>query len=341
MRIRRIENQNFWPSYVDALATLLMVIIFILMLFVVIETYLDEALSTKTQDVHSLQVQLQKMNRLLADEQQQSQSLQTHLKGLIEETQGLSQHSQLLEKELETLQAQKGAVEQSASNFQNDLLKAQQLIEEFKKIVTTAYGALAVDIPPQDIEIINQKDLPPLEREQKMLELLSQLINKKLAQKMEELEDYRSEFFGKIKESLGNHPEVHIVGDRFVLQSEVLFDSASAQLGIQGKKQLTKIAGLLKEISKKIPSHLPWILRVDGHTDPLPIHRPEFRSNWELSVARAIAVVDFMIQQGINPRHLAATGFGEFQPLEASTKKQSPEQVKRRNRRIELKLDQR
>jgi chemotaxis protein MotB len=145
---------------------------------------------------------------------------------------------------------------------------------------------------------------------------------------------YRSEFFGKLIKAIGDRSDIRIVGDRFVFQSEVLFELASADLGEEGKKQLNSLATALREISEKIPANINWILRVDGHTDRLPI-KSKYPSNWELSSARAISVVKYLISQGIPPERLVAAGFGEFQVLEDDPKGQA------RNRRIEFKLDQR
>ena len=166
---------------------------------------------------------------------------------------------------------------------------------------------------------------------------LGRRLNVALASKVQELARYRSEFFGRLREVLGARKDVRIVGDRFVFQSEVLFETGSAELGGAGQRQLSDLARALTEIAVRIPKNLPWVLRVDGHTDRIPIHTPEFPSNWELSTARAISVVRFLIEQGISADHLAATGFGEFQPLDPG----STEEALRRNRRIELKLTQR
>ncbi len=166
---------------------------------------------------------------------------------------------------------------------------------------------------------------------------LGKRLNAALARKVDELTNYRSEFFGRLRQALGNRTDIQIVGDRFVFQSEVLFSSGSADLNPQGREQMAKLAGTLIDISKRIPTDLKWILRVDGHTDRLPINTPQFPSNWELSAARAISVTKFLVAQGIPADRLAATGFGEFQPLD----ERNDEIALRRNRRIELKLTER
>ena len=166
---------------------------------------------------------------------------------------------------------------------------------------------------------------------------LGKRLNAALANKVAELARYRSEFFGRLRKVLGNRKDVRIVGDRFVFQSEVLFPSAGASLNEAGKRQLADLAKTLMEISKKIPPDLNWILRVDGHTDIRPIATAEFPSNWELSQARALSVVRFLIGEGVPPERLAAAGFGPYQPID----KGNDEDSYRRNRRIELKLTQR
>ncbi|MCP3669949.1 MAG: OmpA family protein, partial [Gammaproteobacteria bacterium] len=155
--------------------------------------------------------------------------------------------------------------------------------------------------------------------------------------KVKELSSYRSEFFGRLREVLGDHPDIHVVGDRFMFQSELLFASASADLGDAGRVQLKKLAATLKEVTAQIPSDINWILRVDGHTDRNPINTEEFPSNWELSTARALSIVTFLVAEGIAPGRLAATGFAEFHPLDSS----KTTDAFSRNRRIELKLTER
>ncbi|MGH6720176.1 MAG: peptidoglycan -binding protein [Alphaproteobacteria bacterium] len=166
---------------------------------------------------------------------------------------------------------------------------------------------------------------------------LGRKLNLALAGRVQELERYRSEFFGRLREVLGNRPDVRIEGDRFVFQSEVLFESGSAALGDGGKVELAQLAATLLAIAREIPADLPWVLRVDGHTDNVPIHTLEFASNWELATARALSVVEFLIGQGVPPERLAAAGFGEYHPLDP----RDDEIAHRRNRRIELKFDQR
>jgi chemotaxis protein MotB len=163
-------------------------------------------------------------------------------------------------------------------------------------------------------------------------------LNVALAQRVQELSRYRSDFFGRLRAILGNRPDIRIVGDRFVFQSEVFFDTGKATLDKpEGLTELDGLATALLELEKKIPGEIPWVLRVDGHTDVRPIYSPQFKNNWELSVGRAISVVQYLISKGVSPRRLVAAGFGEFQPIDPDR----TEEAFGRNRRIELKLTER
>ena len=166
---------------------------------------------------------------------------------------------------------------------------------------------------------------------------LGSRLNVALAQRVQELSRYRSEFFGRLRAILGNRPDVRIVGDRFVFQSEVFFDTGQALLLPEGRDELSKIATGLMDLDKQIPSEIAWVMRVDGHTDVRPINSPLFKSNWELSSARAIAVVQYLVSLGVPAQRLVAAGFAEVQPLDVA----STEDAYKRNRRIELKLTER
>jgi chemotaxis protein MotB len=166
---------------------------------------------------------------------------------------------------------------------------------------------------------------------------LGQRLNVALAQRVQELSRYRSDFFGKLREILGNRPDIRVVGDRFVFQSEVFFDSGQAVLSPEGRSELDKLAAALLELDRKIPNDIAWVLRVDGHTDVRPIVTSQFPSNWAVSAARAISVVQYLISKGVSPQRLVAAGFGEFQPLDPG----NTEDAFRRNRRLELKLTER
>jgi chemotaxis protein MotB len=167
---------------------------------------------------------------------------------------------------------------------------------------------------------------------------LGQRLNVALAQRVQELSRYRSDFFGTLREILGDRSDIRIVGDRFVFQSELFFDSGAATLRPEGRAELDKLASALLGLEKQIPSDINWVLRVDGHTDVRPVAATSpFKSNWDLSAARAISVVQYLISKGVSPARLAAAGFGEFQPIDPGTS----DQALAHNRRIELKLTER
>ena len=185
----------------------------------------------------------------------------------------------------------------------------------------------------QALEVSEKKD----KDSQSRLTDLGQRLNVALAQRVQELSRYRSDFFGRLRSILGNRPDIRIVGDRFVFQSEVFFDTGQALLLPEGRAELDKLAAALIDLDKQIPSEIGWVLRVDGHTDVRPINSPVFKSNWELSSARAISVVQYLVSHGVPPQRLVAAGFAEFQPLDTA----QTEEAYKRNRRIELKLTER
>ena len=242
------------------------------------------------------------------------------------------------------LQQQLAESQSAGGGLQQQLTQSQAETEEQKRL--RAESELQVEMLNRQLLALRQQlarlvvALDASEAKAKADEIqvidLGKRLNEALASKVEELARYRSEFFGKLREVLGNRPDIQIVGDRFVFQSEVLFDTGSAVIGEDGQRQLAAFADTLKNIAARIPSDIDWILRVDGHTDKRPYHGI-YGGNWELSTARAIAVVKFLIDQGVPANRLVAAGFAEFRPLVDG----DGEEIYRRNRRIELKLDQR
>ncbi len=385
---RRSQNRtDIWPGFVDALATLLMVIIFLLMIFVIAQFFLGEALSGRDQALDRLRSQVTELADLLNLERKTNADLRKNVAQLSDELSvsvatrdDLVQQLKAITLDAETAEelstklkvdlasafknteADKSKISDLTNNIESlkalreDLEnkvkealiklsdKDEQIITE-KKISKTARAQVA--LLNQQIKKLRQqialiaKTLDASEEIAKKQRLrianLGKRLNTALASKVQELSRYRSEFFGKLREILGKQKGIRIVGDRFVFQSEVLFGTGSAQLGQEGIAQMFQLAELLKNITKKIPSKISWILRVDGHTDKVPIQTSRFPSNWELSTARAISVVRFLVGQGIPATNLAATGFGEFQPIDP----REDEIANRRNRRIELKLTQR
>ena len=391
---RNQHRADIWPGFVDALATLLMVIIFLLMIFVIAQFFLNEALTGRDQALDRLRGQVSELADLLNLERKANEALRTDTSTLSDELsssiilrdeQRLKIRSLSIQAEtkLEQINSLKNTLNDAKNNtakdqvrikrqmgdiimLNEDIKRLKALKEDLDKRIKTSLIKLA----SKDEAIITEKEISKTARAEvallnkqlnvlrqqlsqiaKTLEVsesiakkqktrianLGKRLNAALANKVQELSYYRSEFFGKLRKVLGKQPGIRIVGDRFVFQSEVLFSTGSAELGKEGKIQIKQLAGTLREIIKKIPKKLKWVLRVDGHTDSIPIKTVQFPSNWELSTARAISVVKYLIANGILPANLAATGFGEFQPIDP----RNDEIANRRNRRIELKLTQR
>ena len=384
---RRQRATNIWPGFVDALATLLMVIMFLLMVFVLAQFFLGQALSGRDQALARLQNQVNELADLLSLERRASDDLRKNISQLSQELQisvalrddlkttvaalrrQAEETGQRLAgalKTVETDQAKIAAQVQELAGLQQDIAALKALREELQAKVVELGGKLEESgkklLSEREISqsaraqvaLLNKQMAAlretlekvsaaldaseKLAREQKVeIQTLGARLNAALAGKVQQLSRYRSEFFGRLREVLGDQPDVRIVGDRFVFQSEVLFAKGSADIGDAGKAQLTRLAQTLRQLAAKIPADIDWVLRIDGHTDKDPISTPRFPSNWELSSARAISVIRFLMDQGMSPDRLAATGFGEYQPLDAG----NDEIAKRRNRRIELKLTER
>jgi chemotaxis protein MotB len=223
----------------------------------------------------------------------------------------------LTREELSEEQRQSAQAKEQIALLNRQLLALRQQIASLQQ----ALEASEVESAAQDVQILD----------------LGKRLNKALASKVQELARFRSEFFGRLREVLKNRQDIRIVGDRFVFQSEVLFESGSATVASAGDSELRRLARALNEIGPRIPENINWILQIEGHTDSIPIFNEQFRNNWDLSAARAISVVQFLIQQGVPAERLSATGYGEFQPIDDAR----DEIGNRRNRRIELKLTQR
>ncbi|RZI45859.1 peptidoglycan -binding protein [Candidatus Finniella inopinata] len=340
---RRTQHTSLdiWPGFVDALATLLIVVIFVLMTFIVSQLSLTDALQGRDQALVSL---TQKLNTLAdtlgLEKKQHTETLQKNHQ-LEESLVALQTQISLLKASVGTLETEKTQTQQKNQSLLEELQTLNQSLLDLKK--TLNLQTEDADTAKKEFENTLAMKLSELKDLQAQLQTL-QLTHQDLTTEhkknlsLNRLGQYRSEFFAKLQQAIGERSDMLIVGDRFVFQSEVLFEKASAELGVEGKKKLDQLIGALKEIGTKIPGDLRWVLRVDGHTDQLPIKTAQFPSNWELSSARAISVVKYMIEKGIDPHRLVAAGFGEHQPL---NQKRQDEKDLARNRRIEFKLDQR
>jgi chemotaxis protein MotB len=322
-RRSRPSSINIWPGFVDALAQLLMVIIFILLVFTVGQFYLSGAVSDRDLEIKKLTQQLNELTDMLSLEKRASDDLRLNVATLGAQAQQASRDKDALAAKL----AQADADAQAA----RDKLAAGD--------ATIATLNANVEALRQQLqELAKALDLAQDQNKEKQVQLddLGNKLNLALAAKVEDLAKYRSEFFGRLKQILGDRPDIRVVGDRFVFQSEVLFDPGMAELEPGARQRLEPVVSALKQIQASIPNTINWILEVDGHTDVRPIATAQFHSNWELSTARAVSVVKFLIDQGIPAEHLAAAGFGEWQPLDKGTAEDSY----RKNRRIELRLTQ-
>jgi chemotaxis protein MotB len=326
---------NVWPGYVDALSALLMLIIFMLLIYVVSQLYLSKALSDRDTELARLNSRLQEISRMLGLEQEQTEALEQAMSSLQQdysETLALkSELSEALEEERESRLEQQ-------FNAEAKLSQQEQLSESQRNIILQLSNQIAA-LQEQLGRITAALRLQEQETAEKAAELeeVGKRLNTLLAERVNELERYQSEFFGRLRDILQDNENIRVVGDRFLLPSELLFASGSASLGPEGRRELDKLAGVLLDVVSEIPEDIEWILRIDGHTDKIPINTPEFPSNWELSTARAVSVVRYLASRGVPEKRMVAAGFGEFFPVASGN---SPEAL-RQNRRIEIKLTDR
>jgi chemotaxis protein MotB len=333
-RRSRERGIDYWPGFVDALSTLILGIVFLLSVFVIVQFFLSQEVTGKDTALARLNAQLTQLTEMLSLEKVGKANLEDTLASL-------RANLALAENERDRL---KGVNEGLASGGSRTSELASQLDSQ-KSITSRAMAQ--VELLNQQIAAL-RRQLAALEsaleaseskdkESQSRIADLGQRLNLALAQRVQELSRFRSEFFGRLRAILGDRPDIRIVGDRFVFQSEVFFDAGQALLKGEGRAELDKLATALTELEKQIPKDVAWVLRVDGHTDVRPIASAQFPSNWELSSGRAISVVQYLISKGISPQRLVAAGFGEFQPLDPG----QGEEAYRRNRRIELKLTER
>jgi chemotaxis protein MotB len=323
----RRSSIDIWPGFVDALAQLLMVIIFILLVFTVGQFYLSDALNGRDEALKQLQQKISALADELALEKQTSETLRGNSAALAAQLKTAQDERDALNTKLAA--TSQASAQLAAEQQTSQAAKAQ--VEELTAEITALRDQLAKIAAALDVSNATVKN------QQVQIVDLGKKLNMALATKVEELARYRSEFFGKLSEILGTRPDIRIVGDRFVFQAEVLFSPGKADLAPDAAHQLDPVFAALKEIAAKIPPDIDWVLEVDGHTDHRPIHNDQFASNWELSTERAISVVRYAIDQGIPADHLAAAGFADEQPIDRGTS----DDAYRRNRRIELKLTER
>src|ERR1700736_1924565 len=337
-RARRDVGINYWPGFVDALSTLILGIIFLLTVFVVVQFYLTQEVSGKDTALNRLNAQIAQLTELLSLEKTGKLSLEEQLAQI---RSSLS----TAEGDRDRYRGLYEGIGSGAASAQGKVTELSGQLDAEKKLSSRALAQ--VEILNQQIAALRrqlaalEEALDATEKKDKESQAriadLGQRLNVALAQRVQELSRYRSDFFGRLRAILGNRPDIRIVGDRFVFQSEIFFDSGQALLLPEGKAELDGLASALLDLDKQIPSEIAWVLRVDGHTDVRPINSPLFKSNWELSSARAISVVQYLVSLGVPAQRLVAAGFAEFQPLDTA----ATEEAYKRNRRIELKLTER
>jgi len=363
---RNQHRLDIWPGFVDALTTLLMIIIFLLTVFVLAQFFLSEALSGRDKALDQLRTEMSDLVEVLALERKTAEELRGQVATLSGELQTSIGLRDQLSQALSAMELRATTAEGDAAKMASDIEALAALRADLESKVKEALA----DVAKKDEALITEKNLSETARAQVALlnqqlrtlrDQIGQLsaaldasektakdqqvritnlgsrLNAALASRVQELTKFRSEFFGRLRDILGNQPGIRIVGDRFVFQSEVLFAAGSAEINDEGSNQIAQLAKTLSDIAKKIPDDIDWVLQVEGHTDKVPIATARFPSNWELSTARATSVVRVLAREGISPKHLAAAGFGEFQPLEPG----DDPAAFARNRRIELKLTQR
>jgi chemotaxis protein MotB len=328
------SHELFWPGYVDVLSTLLMVFVFLLSVFMVAQFYVSQESTGKDNVLRRLQRQIAELTNLLSLEKGQGKKAQDELAAL--------------QATLTTLQSDNTRLSGLAGLGGEKDARISALSKELAdKSLLSNEAQAKVDLLNQQLlqlrrqmaalqEAINAHESKDKESQVRIADLGARL-NTLLAKQVQELQRYRSDFFGRLRELLRDRKDIRVVGDRFVFESEVLFASGQASLTVEGLASIDQLAMAITELERSIPPGIDWALQVDGHTDVRPISSAAFPSNWELSSARATTVVKYLISRGVSPRRLVAAGYGEFQPLEEGL----TEDVLRRNRRIELKLTNR
>jgi chemotaxis protein MotB len=356
---RRRRSLDIWPGFVDALSSLILVMVFVLLLFAIGQFVLSQTLAGKNEALSQLNAQIAQLSKTLSLAEGANRELQakaTELSASLGAATG----------ERDAVKGQLDAASAEAAKLNADIAALNELKAQLEQQVASLSGQLdtskkdlvaATDLNARSaaqVELLNRQlaavrdqlsklsaalDLANANvknKDAKIADLGAQL-NLALANKVNQLEKYRSEFFGKLREVLGTRADIRVIGDRFVVPTDILFDTGSADLNPGAQANLDKLAQTLNEVSAEIPSDLDWVVRIDGHTDRRPIHTDQFPSNWELSTARAVAIVKYLVVQGIPANRLSANGFGQFQPLDNA----DTEAAYAKNRRIEIQLTNR
>ncbi len=337
-RRRRSEDAPYWPGFVDAMAQLLLVITFLLSVFMVAQFLLARQISGQDSALGQLRSQISELTDLLALEKSKKAEVEAQLFAMTDDLNAEKSKNANLLGQLSAENAKGLSTTTVIAGLQTDIDKEKRVSNEAMakvELLNQQIAAMRRQLS-QLSQILSDSEAKNQQSEVQIAEL-GKRLNSALAAKVQELSKYRSEFFGRLRQILSQRSDILVVGDRFVFQAEVLFPKGNSELNEAGKQEMLKLADALKQLESEIPPDIAWIMRVDGHTDSDPIQSALYKSNWELSASRAISVVNFMIEQGVSPKHLVAAGFGEFQPLVPGNSEES----KSENRRIELKLTER
>ncbi|MBX3566663.1 MAG: peptidoglycan -binding protein [Rhizobiaceae bacterium] len=338
-RGRRDRRVDYWPGFVDALSTLLLAIMFLLSVFVLAQFLLSREITGKDEVLNRLNSQINELTQLLALEQSSSQDAQDQLVNLQASLQAAEEERSRLQQLLDRGAGMGAQADAQIGALSGELDSQRQISQQALsqvELLNQQISALRKQIAALETAL-DASEVRDRESNTKIADL-GKRLNVALAQRVQELNRYRSDFFGRLREILSDRENIRIVGDRFVFQSEVLFPVGSEEINEAGRTEMAKLAQAIIELQKEIPPEINWVLRVDGHTDNRPLSGAgRYRDNWELSSARSTSVVKFLIANGVPANRLVAAGFGEFQPLdEADT-----DEARARNRRIELKLTER
>lgn len=336
---RRERAVDYWPGFVDALSTLLLAIMFLLTVFVLAQFILSREISGKDEVLNRLNSQIAELTNLLALEKSGKQDLEDTLAALQSSLSTSESERSRLQQLLDSGAGSADAANAKVGRLNEELVAEKQVSARAMsqiELLNQQIAALRSQIAAVE-EALQASEAKDQSSQAKIADL-GRRLNVALAQRVQELNRYRSDFFGRLREILSDRENIRIVGDRFVFQSEVLFPVGGAELDAAGQAEMDKLAAALLELAQEIPAEISWVLRVDGHTDASPLTGTgRYRDNWELSSARATSVVKYLISKGVPANRLVAAGFGEFQPIAEGN---TPD-VLAQNRRIELKLTER
>ncbi|MEQ8656777.1 MAG: peptidoglycan -binding protein [Hyphomicrobiales bacterium] len=335
---RRSGAVDYWPGFVDAMATLLLVIIFLLSIFMLAQFFLSQEITGRDTVLNRLNSQIAELTELLALERATGQELESRLATLTSTLESAREEQERLTGLLQTPDTEdtSGSI---IAGLQSQVDEEQSISREALnqvELLNQQIAALRRQIGALE-DALDASESRDRESQTRIADL-GRRLNTALAQRVQELSQFRSDFFGRLRQILSQRSDIRVVGDRFVFQSEVLFDSGAADINPGGSEELSRLADAVIELEAAIPSEINWVIRVDGHTDSRPLSGTGlYATNWELSTARATSVVRFLIDEGVSPEHLMAAGFGEFQPIAEGEDDESLA----RNRRIEFKLTER